>query len=127
MNLNGILMGSDNPERLVEYYTRLFGEPGWKDQSYSGWQLGNGSLMIGAHSEVHGQSEQPGRIIVNFESEDVRGDFARLRDAGAIVVREPYNFEEYPDVWIATLADPDGNYFQLVPPFDPATMGGDAE
>jgi predicted enzyme related to lactoylglutathione lyase len=46
-----------------------------------------------------------------------------MRDAGAIVVREPYQFEgtEY---WIATLADPDGNYFQLVSPFDPSQMAG---
>jgi hypothetical protein len=26
-------------------------------------------------------------------------------------------------MWIATLADPDGNYFRLMTPFDPATMG----
>ena len=48
---------------------------------------------------------------------------ARLKAAGAIVVREPYSFEEFPNVWIATLADPDDNYFQLMTPFDPATMG----
>jgi predicted enzyme related to lactoylglutathione lyase len=29
-----------------------------------------------------------------------------------------------PNVWIATLADPDGNYFQLMSPFDPDSMGG---
>ncbi len=25
-------------------------------------------------------------------------------------------------MWIATLADPDDNYFQLMTPFDPSTM-----
>jgi len=47
-----------------------------------------------------------------------------MRDAGAIVVREPYSFEGFPDSWIATLADPDGNYFQLMTPMDPSQMDG---
>ena len=48
-----------------------------------------------------------------------------MRDAGAIVVREPYEFEGMAGTWIATLADPDNNYFQLTTPFDPSQMGGD--
>ena len=31
MNLNGILIGSEDPGRLSEYYTMLFGEPGWNE------------------------------------------------------------------------------------------------
>ena len=46
----------------------------------------------------------------------MRGEFAKLQAAGATVVREPYTFEQAPDAWIATLSDPDGNYFQLVSP-----------
>lgn len=124
MNLNSILMGTDNAPALVDYYTRVFGEPNMSDASYTTWLLGNGSLSIGPHSEVHGKSDQPGRLILNIESDDVKADFARMRDAGAVVIREPYNFDEYPDYWIATLADPDGNYFQLVTPFDSSQMGG---
>jgi predicted enzyme related to lactoylglutathione lyase len=124
VNLNSILMGTDNAPALVDYYTRVFGEPSMSDASYTTWLLGNGSLSIGPHSEVHGKSDQPGRLILNIESDDVKADFARMRDAGAVVIREPYNFDEYPDYWIATLADPDGNYFQLVTPFDSSQMGG---
>jgi predicted enzyme related to lactoylglutathione lyase len=122
MNLNSILLGSDNAPGLVEYYTKLLGEP-TSDGSYATWVIGNGGLSVGPHSEVHGKNDQPGRLIWNIESEDVPADFARMRDAGAIVVREPYQFEgsEY---WIATLADPDDNYFQLVSPFDPAQFSG---
>ena len=36
MNLNGILIGSDNPERLVAYYTKLFGAPGWSEFEETG-------------------------------------------------------------------------------------------
>jgi hypothetical protein len=47
-----------------------------------------------------------------------------MRDAGATVIKEPYNFPDYPDYWVATLADLDNNYFQLVTPFDSSMMGG---
>jgi predicted enzyme related to lactoylglutathione lyase len=119
VNFNGILIGSDDPTRLADYYTKLFGAPGWDDGGYVGWRVGNGGITVGPHSEVHGSNREPGRIIWNVESADVRGEFARFRDAGAIVVREPYNFEQAPEAWIATLADPDGNYFQLVSPMTP--------
>src|SRR4051794_39715415 len=122
MKLNSILLGSEDAPALVEYYTKLLGEP-MSDGGYATWVIGNGGLSVGPHSEVHGKNDQPGRLIWNIESDDVPADFARMRDAGAMVVREPYQFEgsEY---WIATLSDPDGNYFQLVSPFDPSSMGG---
>ena len=93
MNFNSILIGSENPGALNDYYTKLFGAPGFDDGGYSGWQIGSGFLTIGPHDEVHGKNATPGRIIVNIESADVLGDFAKLKAAGAIVVREPYSFE----------------------------------
>ena len=123
MDFNSILIGSEDPRRLAEYYTRLFGPPTMADESYATWQIGSGWVSVGPHSEVHGKSAHPGRIIWNIESADVEGDFARLVAAGAIVVREPYGFEGIPgaeDARIATLADPDDNYFQLMSPMGPA-------
>ena len=119
MNFNSILIGSDDPKRLVDYYTKLFGQPGMEDGDYTGWLLGSGFVSIGPHSEVTGQNPQPGRLIWNIETPDVEGEFARMKAAGAIVVREPYGFEGYPDSRIATLADPDDNYFQLMSPMSP--------
>jgi predicted enzyme related to lactoylglutathione lyase len=120
VNFNSILVGSANPEKLVEYYTKLFGAPGFSDGGYSGWKIGDGFLTIGPHSEVSGPNSQPGRCIWNIETPDVRGEFAKLKDAGAIVIREPYEFEGAPGSAIATLADPDNNYFQLTSPMGPA-------
>jgi predicted enzyme related to lactoylglutathione lyase len=120
MNLNSILIGSEDPAPLIEYYTKLFGEPTWADGSYAGWLIGSGLVSVGSHSEVHGKSDQPGRLIWNIESADVKGDFERFKAAGAIVVREPYAFgDDENQADIATLADPDGNYFQLVSPMQP--------
>jgi predicted enzyme related to lactoylglutathione lyase len=116
MNLNSILIGSENPERLAAYYTKLFGAPQWDDGGYVGWLIGGGGITVGPHSEVKGTNREPGRIIWNIETPDVKGEFSKLQAAGATVVREPYNFEQAPDAWIATLSDPDGNYFQLVTP-----------
>ena len=116
MNLNGILIGSEDPQRLVDYYTKLFGEPGWSEGGYTGWQIGSGYVTVGPHSEVSGTSDQPGRVIWNIETSDVKGDFGRLQSAGATVIREPYGMDEADDDQIATFADPDGNYFQLMSP-----------
>lgn len=117
MNFNSILIGSEDPARLIAYYKKLFGEPGMSDETYAGWQIGSGFMSVGPHSEVKGQNAQPGRVIWNIETNDVRGEFERLVAAGATVVREPYDFEPMSGI-IATLADPDGNYFQLMSPMN---------
>ena len=36
VNLNSIMIGSENPERLADYYTKLFGRPTWDDGGYVG-------------------------------------------------------------------------------------------
>jgi predicted enzyme related to lactoylglutathione lyase len=116
MNLNSILIGSADPQRLKDYYTKLFGTPGWNEGPYSAWQLGTGFVTIGPHDQVAGDNIQPGRLIWNIESSDVKADFEQFKAAGATVIREPYQPGEGPDAWIATFADPDNNYFQLLSP-----------
>ena len=65
--------------------------------------------MIGPHSEVKGQNEMPGRIMINFETPDVKGEFDRLKALGATVEHEPYQPGPVDgEMWLATLADPDG-------------------
>src|SRR5262249_41825307 len=93
VNFNSLLIGSEQPDRLVAHYTKLRGARGFSMGGYTGWQIGSGFLTIGPHSEVHGKNVEPGRIIWNIETTDVRGEFARMQAAGAIVVREPYVFE----------------------------------
>lgn len=116
MNLNSILIGSENPRALADYYTKLFGEPGWDSDDFVGWQIGSGWLTVGPHDQVKGKNNQPGRVIWNIEAPDVEGEFERLKTAGAMVVREPYQIGDAPVGWIATLSDPDDNYFQLMSP-----------
>ena len=52
-------------------------------------------------------------MIFNFETNEVKQEFERIKALGAVVIRDPY---EIGGGWIATLAHPDGNYFQLITP-----------
>ncbi len=116
MDFNSILIGSENPEGLAAFYAKVFGEPAWEDGGYHGWQIGSGLVTVGPHDQVTGRNSQPGRLIWNIETPDVKGEFERMKAAGAAVVAEPYRPAEESEAWIATLADPDDNYFQLVSP-----------
>jgi predicted enzyme related to lactoylglutathione lyase len=123
MNLNGLLIGSENPERLRDYYTKLFGKPGFDEGGYFGWQIGSGLLSFGPHDQVKGKNTTPGRIIWNITAADVQAEFKKLKAAGATVVKEPYEMGDAPGqkVTIATLSDPDNNYFQLMSPMEMPT------
>lgn len=117
LDLNSIMIGSDDPKALCDFYAKVLGKPQFEDGGFTGWQAGSGWLMIGAHSEVKGRNDMPGRAIWNFETSDVKGEFKRIKDLGVNVVAEPYQ----PgggggDMWLATFEDVDGNYFQLASP-----------
>lgn len=121
MNFNSILIGSEDPERLAEYYRRVLGEPAFSGDGYTTWMIGSGAVTVGPHSEVKGRNTAPGRLIWNIESSDVKADFERFQAAGATVVTAPYEFEGAPGTLIATFSDPDDNYFQLLSPMDMAS------
>ena len=121
LNLNGVMLGSEDPKRLADFYAEVLGSPNpdWSDEpnGWFGWQAGDGGLAIGPHSEVKGANPQPGRIMVNFSTLDLRGEFERIKGTGAEVVAEPY--EPGGGMLMCTFADPDGNYFQLVTSSEP--------
>ena len=117
LNFNNVLIGSEEPKALSDFYREVLGEPVWDDGGFVGWQVGSGMLLIGPHTEVKGRNQTPGRIILNFETPDVPGEFERIKGLGANVVREPYQpGGDAPDMWLATFEDADGNYFQLASP-----------
>lgn len=114
-----MLIFSEKPEELAAFYTKVLQkEPDWMDGGYYGYSAGASFLTIGPHDKVKGKSTNPERVMINFEVEDVKQEFGRLKDLGTTVIVEPYQMEEGSEGWIATLADPDGNYFQLMPPWE---------
>jgi predicted enzyme related to lactoylglutathione lyase len=122
MNLQSIMLGSEDSKRLADFYSKVLGDPNpeWSDEAngWFGFRAGTGGLAIGPHSEVTGKNQQPGRIMVNFETPDVKTEFERIKATGARVVAEPYSPGE--GMLMCTFADPDGNYFQLASPWDAA-------
>jgi predicted enzyme related to lactoylglutathione lyase len=117
LSLNTVMINSEDPVALSDFYRKVLGEPGWADGVYVGWQVGSAGLMIGPHSDVKGANEMPGRIMINFETADVKGEFERVKALGAKVEQEPYQPGAADGgMWLATLADPDGNFFQLASP-----------
>lgn len=110
------MIGSSQPKILAEFYEKVLGKsPDMEEGGWYGWQIGSTFLSIGEHSEVKGKAKEPQRVMFNFETSEVKEEFDRMKKAGATVVKEPYEMQ---GAWIATMADPDGNYFQLMPPWE---------
>lgn len=116
LNLNSVMIGTRQPELLAAFYEKAIGRPpdmADSENGFFGWQVGSAHLSVLEHSEMGGNTKDPGRVMFNFETTQVKEEFEKIKAIGAVVVREPY---EMGGGWIATLADPEGNYFQLVTP-----------
>ncbi len=116
LDLNSFMIGTTQPKVLAAFYEKVFSKPADMVDEKSGsyvWQAGTTYLVILDHSEMGGPAKDPGRVLINFETAQVKEEFTRIKAQRATVIKEPYEME---GGWIATLADPDGNYFQLVSP-----------
>jgi predicted enzyme related to lactoylglutathione lyase len=116
LNLNSVMIGTKQVRALTDFYAKMIGRPAdmVDDRNgFAGWQVGSANFSVLDHSEMGGAAKDPGRVMFNFETAQVKEEFERMKAAGAAVIREPY---EIGGGWVATLADPDGNYFQLVTP-----------
>ena len=114
--LNSVMIGTKQSQALAAFYEKVLGKPAdmvESEQGFWGWQVGSAFFSVLEHSEMGGNAKDPGRVLINFETTQIKEEFERIKASGAVVVREPYQIGEG---WIATLADPDGNYFQLMTP-----------
>lgn len=114
LNLNSVMIGSMQPKILAEFYEKVFERKADSQDGFWSWKVGETYLSVGEHSEMSGDAKDPGRVMFNFQTEDVRKEFERISKVERVrIIKEPYELQGF---WIATLADPDGNYFQLMPP-----------
>lgn len=116
LNLNSVMIGTKQPLVLSSFYEKVLGKPADmidQENGFWGWQAGGAFMSILDHSEMGGNAKDHGRVMMNFETTQVREEFERIKVLGGTVIKEPYQMGE---AWIATLADPDGNYFQLMNP-----------
>lgn len=115
LHLSSVLISSGDAEKLKAFYAEVFKKPA---DEMEGWVLGNTYLGVLQHSEVKGTSKEGPRVMFNLETQDVKEEFERISKIdGVTVIKDPYQMPEW-DGWIATLADPDGNYFQLMTPWE---------
>ena len=116
LRLSSVMIGTKQLKVLSAFYEKVIGKPADmadSEHGYFGWQIGEVHLAVLDHSEMGGKAKDPGRIMFVFETTQLKEEFDRLKALGAAPIREPY---EMGSGWIATLADPDGNFFQLITP-----------
>ena len=122
LNLNSFMIGTKQPGVLAAFYEKVLGKPADmvdQEQGFWSWQVGSAYFSVLDHSEMGGKTKDPGRLMCNFETSQVKEEFERIQALGAAVIRAPYEMQ---GGWIATLADPDGNYFQLISPMSSMNM-----
>lgn len=114
------MIGTTQPKVLGDFYKKIFGDkPDMEDgETAYGWSLGGTYFTIGEHSEVKGDNKEPARCIINLETNEIEAEYERIKGLGAEVVKELYEMEGAGGMKIATFADPDGNYFQLMSPWE---------
>ena len=85
LNLNSVMIGTQQPAAMAAFYEKVLGKPAEMidhENGFWGWQVGSAFLSILKHSEMDGQSKDPGRIMFNFETSQVKEEFDRLKAVG---------------------------------------------
>ena len=111
------MIGTMNVKGMVAFYKEVLGKNAdMEEERWYGWMVGSAFLSVGQHSKMKGKAKDAGRMMFNLETKEVKKEFDRIsKIKGAKVIAKPY---EIGGGMIATFADPDGNYFQLMAPWD---------
>ena len=107
-----VMVGTDQPGALARFYGELLGLPRIGKYRDPVFAAAGGFIRILDHSEISGPNREPARAQINLFVDDVEAEFARIAGHGVDVLRAPER-----ESWgglVATLADPDGNYVQLL-------------
>ena len=111
----GITLWTADLDRLFRFYRdtlRLPLHSFHEDEGFAAFQLGNLRFNVGRHSEIHGGSLDPLRVMPHLGVDDIHAEYARLIGEGVEFIRHPER--EHWGGWVATLKDPDGNVLQLL-------------
>ena len=118
--IDAILLSSENAQKLADFYKNIIGlkvkyefEMGDDKEAVIGFEMGTSSdFVIMDHSKVKGRNNNPERMIINFEVDNIENEVKRLDKNNVKKIQDIYHIEEYG--LVATFEDLDGNYFQLV-------------
>lgn len=116
-SLDAVMLSSEDSQKLADFYKEKVGlnctmEFEMGDKGEKGFAFENVKLYINQHSEVHGKTKEPQRVILNLETDDIEKEVEKLNNAGVKKIKDTYHVEGYG--LVATFEDVDGNYFQIV-------------
>jgi predicted enzyme related to lactoylglutathione lyase len=106
--IGSLLVGSSNADAMKDWYRRAFNVT---DNQMGAFEFGPVQLFIEEHSDVSGPTKEPARVIINLDVDDCRGIERQLDGMGVTWIRK---VEQMPFGLIGTVADPDGNYVQII-------------
>jgi hypothetical protein len=70
------MIGTKQPSVLAAFYEKVLGKPADmvdEEHGFFGWQVGAAYLSVLEHSEMGGRTKDPGRVMINFETPQVKG------------------------------------------------------
>jgi predicted enzyme related to lactoylglutathione lyase len=108
-------INSEQPEELIAFYRDKVGLTPNGDFGPGAFMAGSSdfiALIIEGHEAVKGATKEPVRAMLNFLVADTAAEQKRLEAQGVKFVRSAA--EEPGFGIVATFADPDGNYCQLM-------------
>jgi predicted enzyme related to lactoylglutathione lyase len=106
--IGSLLVGSSNVEAMKAWYRQAFDVT---ENDMGAFEFGPVQFFVEEHSEVSGPTKEPARVIINLNVDDCRAIESHLEQMGANWVRK---VEQMPFGLIGTVADPDGNYVQVI-------------
>ena len=106
--ISSLMIGSDQADAMKEWYSKAFGVTA---NDMGAFDFNGFQLFIEAHTDVAGPAKEPARVIINMNVDDCRAVEAQLKQHGVRWIRE---VEQMPFGLIGTVADPDGNYLQII-------------
>ncbi|MGD9934968.1 MAG: VOC family protein [Dehalococcoidia bacterium] len=103
---------SGDPERLRLFMRDVVGLSDDLAAPGSPFIVGGTAIYISSHSEVHGPSTEPARLLISFFVDDLAAEQRRIEGHGVQFIRTAGR-EDWGGL-ISTFPDPDGNYLQLI-------------
>ncbi|KHE73031.1 VOC family protein [Halobacillus sp. BBL2006] len=110
-NVVGFELSSQEPEKAARFYAEVFGweifEPKW---DY--WPVTPAKDQVSLSGGISkGPEDYPHGTRIQIEVESIQDAIGKAKENGAMVVREPMEFDEF---YLAYLVDPTGNGIGLI-------------
>lgn len=114
MQVNQLIVNvnSEQPDELARFYRDVVQLPREEGMGERSFMAGGSPFVIDGHSELHGPTKEPPRVLLNLMVDDLAAEQSRLEGQGVQFIRTAGR--EYWGGVISTFLDPDGNYVQLI-------------